>query len=65
MFLKIDIQWHLWYESIPSRGGKKYLVTFIENYMRNDYVYLLHGKDDATKASRQYNIDAENQLGKR
>ena len=52
-------------KSTPSRGGKKYFVTFIDNCIRNDYVYLLNGKDEAIEMSRQYNIEVENQLGKR
>jgi len=52
-------------KSTPSHGGKKYFVTFIDNCIRNDYVYLLNGKDEAIETSRQYNIEVENQLGKR
>ena len=52
-------------KSTPSCGGKKYFVTFIDNCIRNDYVYLLNGKDEAIETSRQYNIEVENQLGKR
>ncbi|WMV53959.1 hypothetical protein MTR67_047344 [Solanum verrucosum] len=52
-------------KSTTSRGGKKYFVTFIDNCIRNDYVYLLNGKDEAIETSRQYNIEVENQLGKK
>ena len=52
-------------KSISSRGGKTYLVTFIDNCIRNDYVYLYNGKDEAIKTSRQYNIEVEYQLEKR
>lgn len=31
-------------KSIPTRGGKKYFITFIDNYMRYYYVYLLRSK---------------------
>ena len=48
----------------PSHGGKKYLFTFIENCIRNDYVYLLNGKDEAIGMSRQCNIEVENQCEK-
>lgn len=44
---------------------KKYFVTFIDNCIRNDYVYLLNGKDEAIEMFRQYNIKVENQLGKK
>ena len=43
-------------KSIPSCGGSKYLVTFIDNSIRHDYVYLLNGKDETIETSRQYNF---------
>ena len=43
---------------------KKYLVTFIDNCIRNDYHYLLNGKDEAIEMSRQCNIEVENQCEK-
>jgi len=52
-------------KSTPSSGEKKYLITFIGKCIRNNYVYLLNGKDEAIETSRQYNIEVENQLGKR
>ena len=52
-------------KSTPSRGGKMYLITFIDNCIRNDYVHLLDDKDESIETSRQYNIEVENQLGKR
>ena len=48
----------------PSHGGKKYLFTFIENCIRNDYVYLLNGKDEAIEMSRKCHIEVENQCEK-
>ena len=44
-------------KSTPSHGGKKYLVTFIDNCIRNDYVYLLNGKDETIDAFRQYKTE--------
>lgn len=32
--------------STPTRGGKKYFVTFIDDFSRYYYVYLLHSKDE-------------------
>ena len=53
-------------KSIPSRSGKKYLVSLIDNcILKNKIVYLLNGKDEAIEISRQYNIEVENHLGKR
>ena len=34
-------------KSTPFHGGIKYLVTFIHNCIRNDYIYLLNGEDEA------------------
>ena len=51
--------------STSSCGGKKYPVTFINNCIRNGNVYLLNGKVEVIKMSRKYNIELENQLGKR
>ena len=46
------------------RWWEKVFVTFIENCIINDYVYLLNGKDEAIEMSRQCNIEVENQCGK-
>ena len=43
----------------------KVFVTFIENGIRNDYVYLLNGKDEAIDAFRQYKTKVENQLDRK
>ena len=34
-------------KSTPSRGGKKYFITFIDDCTRFCYVYLLNSKDEA------------------
>ena len=43
---------------------KKIYCYFIDNCIRNDYVYLLNGKDEAIEMSRQCNIEVENQCEK-
>ena len=52
-------------KSIPSHGGKKYFITFIDDSTRYCYVYLLNSKDEAIDAFKQYKIEAENQLNKK
>ena len=52
-------------KSIPSPGGKKYFITFIDNCTRYCYVYLLNSKDEAIDAFKQYKIEVENQLNKK
>ena len=40
-------------KSTPSRGGKKYFITFIDDCTRFCYVYLLNSKDEAIDAFKQ------------
>ena len=52
-------------KSIPSHGGKKYFITFINDCTRYCYVYLLNSKDEAIDAFKQHKIEVENQLNKK
>ncbi len=52
-------------KSTPTRGGKKYFITFIDDCTRYCYVYLLNGKDEAIETYRQYKTEVENQLDKK
>ena len=49
-------------KSTPSRGGKKYFITFIDDCTRFCYVYLLNSKDEAVDVFKQYKNEVENQL---
>ena len=49
-------------KSTPSRGGKKYFITFIDDCTRFCYVYLFNSKDEAIDAFKQYKNEVENQL---
>ena len=49
-------------KSTPSRGGKKYFITFIDDCTRFCYVYLLNSKDEAIDAFKQHKNEVENQL---
>ena len=49
-------------KSTPSRGGKKYFITFIDDCTRFCYVYLLNSKDEVVDAFKQYKNEVENQL---
>ena len=49
-------------KSTPSRGGKKYFITFIDDCTRFCYVTLLSSKDKAIDAFKQYKNEVENQL---
>ena len=51
------------FHSTPSLGNKKYVVTFIDDYTRFCYVYLLHSKDEALDKFKIYKTEVELQLG--
>ncbi|KAL3339253.1 hypothetical protein AABB24_028076, partial [Solanum stoloniferum] len=46
----------------PSRDGKKYFITLIDDCTRFCYVYLLNSKDETIYAFKQYKNEVENQL---
>ena len=45
-----------------TRGGKKFYVTFIDDYSRFTRVYLLRNKDGAFDMFLSYKVEVENQL---
>lgn len=53
------------FKSIQTRGRKKYFITFIDDYTRYSYVYLIRTKDEALETFIQYKNEIENQLGKK
>lgn len=50
---------------VLNKGGKKYMVTFIDDVTRYYHVYLLKTKDEALHYFRINKTEFENQLGKR
>ena len=48
-----------------TRGGNRYFITFIDDYSRYTYVYLLKHKDEAFSVFKNYKAEVENQLGKK
>ncbi|KAH9726106.1 hypothetical protein KPL70_008133 [Citrus sinensis] len=46
--------------SNPSKGGKKYFVTFIDDFSKYCYVYLLHSKDQVLEKFKTYKNEVEN-----
>ena len=50
------------FHSTPSIGNKKYVITFIDDYTRFCYVYLLHSKDEALDKFKIYKTEVELQL---
>ena len=52
-------------KSIPTRGGNKYFITFIDDNTKYWYIYLLKSKDEAIDKFMLYKNEAENQLNKK
>ena len=48
-----------------TRGGKKFYVTFIDNYSKFTRVYLLRNKDEAFDMFLSYKAEVENQLDRK
>jgi hypothetical protein len=45
-----------------TKGGKRYFMTFIDDYTRFCYVYLLKTKDEALHYFKIYKAEVENQV---
>jgi len=45
-------------------SSPKYFITFIDNYSRYMYLYLLHTKDEALDAFKNFKAEVEKQCGK-
>ena len=48
-----------------TRGGKKFYVTFIDDYSRFTRVYLLRNKDEAFDIFLNYKAEVKNQLDRK
>jgi hypothetical protein len=56
----------LWGPSqVPSKGGARNFVTFIEDFSRKVWVYFLKKKSDVFVTFKQWNVVIENQTGKK
>ena len=47
-----------------ARGGYKYFITFIGDYSRYGYIYLMHHKSKAFEKFKEYKTEVENHRGK-
>ena len=47
-----------------ARGGYEYYVTFIDDYSRYGYVYLMRWKSETFEKYKEFHAEAEKQLGK-
>jgi hypothetical protein len=50
---------------ILTRGGKRYFITFIDDFSRYTYVYLMRNKDESFDMFNKYKTEVENQKDKR
>ncbi|GJS07095.1 pol polyprotein [Tanacetum coccineum] len=52
-------------KSLPTKGGNKFFITFIDDCTKYCYVYWLKSKDEAINKFVLYKTEVENQLGKK
>ena len=50
--------------STQVKGGYEYFITFIDDYSRYGYVYLMRRKSEAFEKFKVFRVKVENQLGK-
>lgn len=64
---KLDyIHSDLWGPSkVPSHGGNRYFITFIDDFSRKVWIYLVKTKDEAFNTFVQWKTRVENQCDKR
>ena len=48
-----------------TRSGKRFYITFMDDYLRYKREYLLRNKDEVRYAFIKYKIEVENQLSKK
>ena len=50
--------------STSARGGYEYFITFIYDYLRYGYIYLMRHKSEAFDKFKEYKTEVENHRGK-
>ena len=50
--------------TIHSRGDFQYFITFIDDFSRYGYVYLIKYKSEALEKFKEFRNEVEKQLGK-
>ena len=53
------------FRATPTRGGKNYYISFIDDCSKYCYIYLLNTKDEALNYFKNYKAEVENQLDKK
>ncbi|KAL5574127.1 hypothetical protein UlMin_023724 [Ulmus minor] len=49
--------------NVKAQGGYEYYVTFIDDYSRYEYVYLIHRKSETFDKFKEFRAELEMQLG--
>ncbi|KAL6320066.1 hypothetical protein AAG906_004463 [Vitis piasezkii] len=49
----------------PSWNGQQYYITFIDDYSRYGYLYLIHDKSQSLDVFKNFKAEVENQLSKK
>ena len=52
-------------KSTMTRGGKRFYITFIDDFSKYTYVYLLRTKDEAKEKFKIYKAEVESKLNKK
>ena len=50
---------------VPSWGGEKYFITFIDDHSRYYYLYLLHEKSQTVDVLQTFITEVERQLNRK
>lgn len=50
--------------NVKARGGYEYFISFIDDYSRYGYIYLMVQKSEALDKFKEYKVEVENKLGK-
>ena len=50
--------------STQAKGGYEYVITFMDDYSRYGYVYLMKRKSETFEIFNEFRAEVENQLGK-
>ena len=50
--------------STSARGGCEYFITFIDDYSRYGYIYLMRHKFEAFEKFKEFKMEVENHRGR-
>ena len=50
--------------STSARGGYEYFITFIDDYSRYGYIYLMRHKFETFEKFKEYKVEVEKNRGK-